>query len=169
MKHVVPKFLCLIGGLVLAPAMWGSPDLPNRAEPIENLIVSGQPSAAQIKALSQEGFVTVINLRRDGEFDEFDEEELVTGLGMKYVHIPVKNIKSIDEEDAEALHTAVSDAQGPVLLHCTIGWRAAGLLAIERYLKHGASPDEAHRVAVAAHMEHAGRDVDDWITANRAK
>ena len=166
MKHVTPNFLALIGGLVLALASWAATGLPNRAEPIENLVVSGQPSAAQLEALSEEGFVTIINLRRDGEFDDFDEEELVSGLGMKYVHIPVRNVKSIDVGDAEALHAAVSNAKGPVLLHCTIGWRAAGLLAIERYLKHGASPEEAHRVAVAAHMEHAGRDVDDWIRAN---
>ena len=91
---------------------------------------------------------------------------MVEDLGMDYVHIPVKNITSITDSDAEALHEAVSSAKGGVLLHCTVGWRASGRFAIERLLNHEVSPGEAYRLAVAAHMAHAADDVKKWIGNN---
>jgi uncharacterized protein (TIGR01244 family) len=140
--------------------------LPYQAQPFENLTVSGQPTLDQLRVLSAEGYTTIINLRRPGEFDDFNEAAEVAGLGMIYVHIPVKNIESIDESDAQALHAAISSASGPILLHCTIGWRAAGLLAIEQYLLHEASAEAAEQIASDAHMGHAGEDVSVWIRAN---
>jgi len=162
----VIKILVLSVWLAPAAPLSAAFDLPYQADPFENLTVSGQPSLEQLQALSEEGFVMVINLRRPGEFDDFDEAVEVMGLGMTYVHIPVKNISSIDESEVQALHAAISSASGPVLLHCTVGWRAAGLLAIERYLLHGASAEEAQQLASDAHMGHAGDDVAIWIEAN---
>jgi uncharacterized protein (TIGR01244 family) len=166
MKRVVLTTAFLFGGLALTAGLQSASGLPHQTAPFENLTVSGQPSLAQFEALSQEGFTTVINLRREGEFDEFDESAEVARLGMNYVHIPVKNVEAIKKTDADALHEAISGASGPVLLHCTIGWRAGSLLAIERYLLHGASREEATEIATDAHMDHASGDVEAWIRKN---
>ena len=163
-RLIESPILCACLTLAAAPVV--ALELPYQAEAFENVTVSGQPSLEQLQQLAGEGFVTVINLRRPGEFDEFDEAAEVAALGMTYVHIPIKNIKSIEEADAEALHAAISSANGPVLLHCTVGARASGLLGIERYLLHGASPAEAQQIATDAHMDHAGEEVATWIDAN---
>ena len=140
--------------------------LPYQKEPFENLVVSGQPSEEQLNTLAEEGFTTVINLRRPGEFDEFDEAEVVAGLGMNYVHIPVRNVEAITPEDAKKLDEALSNAPGQVLLHCTVGWRAGSMLAISRYLFHDASEKETIKIATDAHMSHATGDVKDWLKEN---
>jgi uncharacterized protein (TIGR01244 family) len=137
--------------------------LPGEKHPAENLTVSGQPTLEHLESLKEQGYSTIINLRRDGEFDDFDEPAEVARLGMTYVHIPIRNVKSITEEDAGRLHEAISTATGPVLLHCTVGWRAGSLWAIEQYLLHDATEAEALDLAASAHMDHAVGDVEDWI------
>lgn len=166
MNKMMLMIMLLIAGLVLAGNLSGASKLPHQAEPYENLTVAGQPSLEQLEALSKEGFSTVINLRREGEFDDFDEAEEVERLGMQYVHIPLRNIEAISASDAASLHQAITTASGPVLLHCTIGWRAAGLLAIERYLIHDVSREDALEIAAEAHMSHASHDVEEWIDDN---
>lgn len=140
--------------------------LPYQKEPFDDLLVAGQPTLGQLEQLADKGFTTIINLRAPGEFDDFDEAVEVEQLGMRYVHIPLKNIAAISPADAAALHQAITTASGPVLLHCTVGWRAGGLLAIERYLIHDASRDEALEIAAEAHMSHATGDVEEWIDDN---
>ncbi len=166
MKQVAHNILMLLGVLTWAALGHCDTGLPYQTQPFEDLVVAGQPSLEQLQTLSREGFTTVVNLRRDGEFEDFDEAADVARLGMRYVHIPVKDVAAITEMDARALHEAISSASGPVLLHCTVGWRAGGLLAIERYLFHGASRDEALQIASDAHMSHASEDVEDWLDDN---
>ena len=156
MRHIVTLIL-LLGGLCSTVAMAGGFGIPYEKQPLDQLTVGGQPSLVQLQAISEAGYTTVINLRRAGEFDEFDEAAEVARLGMTYVHIPLRNVAAITAEDARALHEAIGQSGGPVLLHCTVGWRAGGLLAIERYLLHDASRDQALDLAAAAHMDHATR------------
>lgn len=165
---VKTRYLTLVAAaaMLLAGQAMAIEGLRYQAEPFENLVVSGQPDEEQLRAIAEEGFTTVINLRRAGEFDDFDEAALVGELGMTYVHIPVRNVASISAGDVQRLNEALKGSAGPVLLHCTIGWRAGSMLAIERYLYHGASEEEALRVAAEAHMGHASGDVEEWIRDN---
>ena len=140
--------------------------LLNRQEPRENLTASGQPTLEQLRMLKAEGYTTIINLRRDGEFDAFDERAEVARLGMNYVSIPLANIGSIAPADARALHEALAETTGPVLLHCASGRRVSGLLGIEAYLLHGFSEQQAVELAVAAHMPRSAGPVTDWIRSN---
>jgi uncharacterized protein (TIGR01244 family) len=140
--------------------------IPYEKLPRSDLIVGGQPTVDQLEAASEKGFTTVINLRPIGEFDDYDEAAEVKRLGLEYIHIPIDDIESIKRSDAEALHQAITQAPGPVLLHCTVGWRAGGLYAIENYLLHDASKLETLDLAAAAHMSHAVGDVEEWIKTN---
>jgi uncharacterized protein (TIGR01244 family) len=164
----ITQVLLIAAGLLFVSSFATAEDfgIAYQKHPMEGLIVGGQPTKAQLEALQAAGYSTVINLRRKGEFDEFDEATAVGDLGMDYVHIPLKNIDAIDPADAQKLHDAITGAEGPVFLHCTVGWRAGGLLGIERYLLHGASEDEALEIAAEAHMSHATGDVKDWIRIN---
>jgi len=148
------------------PLAASDPGIPYQKQPRDNLMVGGQPTIEQLAALKDMGYTTVVNLRLAGEFDDFDEAAEVARLGMNYVHIPVRNVAAITRADAQALHEAIASAPGPALLHCTVGWRAGSLLAIESYLLHDASLQEALDLAAAAHMGHATGDVRDWIESD---
>jgi len=159
-------FLAVLALAFSGPLCAAEPGIPYQKQPRDNLMVGGQPTLGQLEALQDMGYTTVVNLRRKGEFDDFDESAEVARLGMDYVHIPVRDVEAITRADALALHEAITNASGPVLLHCTVGWRAGSLLAIERNLLHGASLDEALDLAAAAHMGHATGDVEAWIRSN---
>ena len=168
MKRVFALAVMLLG-LVLAGnhmAVAGETGLLNRQEPRENLTASGQPTLEQLQALKAEGYTTIINLRRDEEFDGFDEPAEVAELGMTYVSIPLANIGSITAADAAALHAALEEATGPVLLHCASGGRVSGLLGIEAYLLHDFSEQQAVELAVAANKPRSAGPVTDWIRNN---
>ena len=138
-------------------------DMVNPRQPMENLIVGGQPSEDDLEYLAEEGYTLVINLRTVGEFDEFDEAEVVEGFGMKYVNIPVYGRSDLSEENARLLHDVLESADGPALLHCTVGMRASGLLGIEGYLFHDLSKDEAMELGIKAHMSHIESYIKDSI------
>jgi uncharacterized protein (TIGR01244 family) len=61
----------------------------------------------------------------------FDEAAIAKELGMRYVHIPLSG-RPDNPFSPKALDTfaaAMASADGKVLLHCTIAWRASHLWA----------------------------------------
>ncbi len=82
------------------------------------------------------GVKTVINLRTDMEMENrdvvpYDEAEAVSGVGMNYVRIPLGGPETPYNETALATFSQALAAAGdePVLVHCTVGWRASHLWA----------------------------------------
>jgi uncharacterized protein (TIGR01244 family) len=61
----------------------------------------------------------------------FDEAALVKEIGMKYVHIPMRGTAAnpYGPKQLDAFVAALDAADGKVLLHCTIAWRASHLWA----------------------------------------
>lgn len=165
MKKVV-QTMVVAAGILACCLLMADPGLPGETQIAENLTISGQPSEEQLKALSEKGYTTIINLRPEGEFDGFDESAAVASLGMNYVSIPVQKTQSITAEDAQALHAALEGASGPVLLHCASGGRATGLFAIEQYLMAGASREQAVEIATQANRAPMGARIDAWIEAH---
>ena len=99
----------------------------------DDMFIGGQPTEKALRDLRAKGVTTVVNLRMPQEMAQvgFDEEALAKELGMKYVRIPMTgnadNIYSPKQLDTFA--AAMSSADGKVLLHCTIAWRASHLWA----------------------------------------
>ncbi len=98
-----------------------------------DLFIGGQPTEQALRDLKAKGVTTVINLRMPEEMKQvgFDEAALVKELGMRYVHIPMRGSaenpygpKQLDEFAA-----AIAAADGKVLLHCTVAWRASHIWA----------------------------------------
>ncbi|MEG2804150.1 sulfur transferase domain-containing protein [Stenotrophomonas sp.] len=104
-------------------------DLPF-AQPRPQLYSAGQPSAAQLQQAAAAGVTTVIDLRQPDEDRGFDETRVAEGLGLRYVRIPVAGAAGLTEANARALHTALAQSSGPVLVHCASGNRAGALLAV---------------------------------------
>ena len=97
----------------------------------DDMFIGGQPTEKALRDLRARGVTTVVNLRMPDEMARvgFDEAALAKELGMRYVHIPMSG-RPENPYDPKALDTfaaAVASADGKVLLHCTIAWRASHL------------------------------------------
>ncbi|MBS64337.1 sulfur transferase domain-containing protein [Salinisphaera sp.] len=121
------------------------------AHPLENNVVAtGQPSAAQLREALAGSVRTVVNLRPAGEFDEFDEAGLVADAGMHYVHIPVAGPDDINDANAHTLDAALADDRRPAIVHCASSNRVGALMAYRARYLQGKNADEALQVGLDA-------------------
>lgn len=96
-----------------------------------DMFIGGQPTARALRELKAQGVTTVVNLRSPEEMKRigFDEAALVKELGMRYVYIPMRGNDEFpySPESVTKLADALKSADGKVLLHCTVAWRASHL------------------------------------------
>jgi uncharacterized protein (TIGR01244 family) len=100
----------------------------------DDIFIGGQPTERALRELKAQGVTTVVNLRSPVEMERyvrFDEPALVRELGMTYVHIPMRGTADLpySPDGLKAFAIAMAQADGKVLLHCTIAWRASHLWA----------------------------------------
>jgi uncharacterized protein (TIGR01244 family) len=99
----------------------------------DDMFIAGQPTEKALRELRAQGVTTVVNLRMPEEMARvgFDEAALVNELGIKYVYIPMRGTADhpYGPKELDAFAAAMASADGKVLLHCTIAWRASHLWA----------------------------------------
>lgn len=99
----------------------------------ENVFIGGQPTERALRELRAKGVTTIVNLRMPEEMARigFDEAALAKELGMRYVHIPMNGSAAnpYGPKQLDAFAAAMSSADGKVLLHCTVAWRASHMWA----------------------------------------
>ncbi|HEY4133443.1 MAG TPA: sulfur transferase domain-containing protein [Gemmatimonadaceae bacterium] len=100
----------------------------------DDIFIGGQPTEKALREMKAQGVTTVINLRTPEEMKrsvKFDEPALIQSLGMRYVYIPMRGNAEFpySPEAVAKLASAVKSANGKVLLHCTVAWRASHLWA----------------------------------------
>jgi uncharacterized protein (TIGR01244 family) len=99
----------------------------------DDMFIAGQPTEKALRELRAKGVTTVVNLRMPEEMARvgFDEAALAKELGMNYVHIPMRGTAAnpYGPKQLDAFVAALDAADGKVLLHCTIAWRASHLWA----------------------------------------
>src|SRR5689334_325527 len=99
----------------------------------DDMFIAGQPTEKALRDLKAKGVTTVVNLRMPEEMAKvgFDEAALLKELGMKYVHIPMRGTATnpYGPKQLDAFVAALGAADGKVLLHCTVAWRASHLWA----------------------------------------
>jgi len=95
------------------------------------VFIAGQPSEEALTRFKELGVTAVVNLRTQREMDNreavpYDEAALASRLGLEYVHLP---IGGDDQPWRPAVIDGLADVlrrhPGPVLLHCTVAWRAS--------------------------------------------
>jgi uncharacterized protein (TIGR01244 family) len=95
--------------------------------------IAGQPSREALAQLHGLGVTAVVNLRTPAEMEDrqrvpYDEAAAVAELGMEYVRIPLGGDEHPYAPPAvDRLAKVLAEHRGPVLLHCTFGWRASYL------------------------------------------
>lgn len=99
----------------------------------EDVFVAGQPTERALREMHDQGVTTVVSLRTPEEMTRigFDEPAVVAELGMRYVYLPVRGNAEFpySPETLQKFAEAVRTANGKVLLHCTVAWRASHLWA----------------------------------------
>jgi uncharacterized protein (TIGR01244 family) len=114
-----------------------------------DVYVSGQPSREALDWLQSRGVTTVVNLRTQPEMDDrdrvpYDEAAALDSLGIEYVHIPLGGEDApYTPEAVERFAEAVDAAEGKVLLHCTVAWRASHMWVAYLVRHRGMELDEA--------------------------
>lgn len=99
----------------------------------EDVFIGGQPTERALREMKARGVTTVINLRSPEEMARvgFDEAALVKELGMTYVYLPMRGTEALpySPQGLTDFSAAMRAADGKVLLHCTIAWRASHMWA----------------------------------------
>jgi uncharacterized protein (TIGR01244 family) len=139
----------VLAGVAIGQALAQSTELPNRKDALDGITTAGQPDARQLAAAAESGFEYVIDLRGPDEDRGIDEQAVVEGLGMSYISLPVVGPDGVTYGNASALDKLLSEARGPVLIHCSSGNRAGALLALRSKL-NGADNESALALGVAA-------------------
>src|SRR4051812_5148206 len=121
----------------------------NVKKPITARITIGdQPSEADLKALRDEGYVGVVNLRNDGEPDQplstAAEGAAAQGLGLDYLHYGV-GAAPLSEAGVSSVCDFIDRhaGSGKVMVHCRKGGRAVAIVLIQQAKAQKWSADEA--------------------------
>lgn len=151
MKYRLAGIMLLVAmlstGSALAINEGEMPEILNARQPTPDLLIGGQPERSELRAAGEAGVQTVINLRAEGEFTEWDEGALAEELGMHYVHIPIASPEDLDAEAVSTLDRALSESSNePTLVHCASGNRVGALFALRAAFLNDHSDEEAMRI-----------------------
>jgi uncharacterized protein (TIGR01244 family) len=114
----------------------------------DDIFIGGQPTEKALREMKAKGVTVVVNLRSPEEMKtavKFDEPALIQELGMRYVYIPMRGTPEFpySPDAITKFADAVNTANGKVLLHCTIAWRASHLWAAYLIKERGVAPEVA--------------------------
>jgi protein tyrosine phosphatase (PTP) superfamily phosphohydrolase (DUF442 family) len=153
--------------LLLALSATASPQAPagagigvNYVAATERLHTAGQPDAATLSTLAEQGFELVVNLAPPNNQGAVAEEgKLVAEDGPTYVNIPVVWQKPTYEDFA--LFSAVMNGarERKVLVHCQLNMRASAFAFLYRVIHENTPPEEAMKALSAVWIPR-----DQWAT-----
>jgi tyrosine-protein phosphatase SIW14 len=123
--------------LVSAWAHSQNDNLPNFQKVDDHVYRGAQPTDSGFKDLAQLGIKTIVDLRDVGEHSQADEEKIVTGLGMRYVSIPMHGLSTPKDDKVAAVQALFNDASsGPVFVHCKRGADRTGMVVAVYRISH---------------------------------
>ncbi len=110
----------------------------------ESIATAGQPTKKQLSLVKNAGYKTVINLATSASENAIpDEKEIVSALGMKYIHIPV-DFNNPTSEDLAAFSQAMQqNNRQPLFIHCAANLRVSAFMYIYRLNQEGFNRKQA--------------------------
>jgi len=109
--------------------------IPNARVTTTGLLIGGQPSPEQLKAIHEAGYRMVVTLRPESERGDEGERASVERMGMKFVSIPVPGAAGLTEENARALAKTLDEEDVlPAVVHCSTGQRVSALLGLKAFV-----------------------------------
>jgi uncharacterized protein (TIGR01244 family) len=132
----------LLAGPDETTADW--PEIEGAKTPAANRMISGQPSPAELVRIRESGVTHVVNARDIGEFEAWDQAELIETLGMTYHRVPIGDTDDLDLEAVRSFDRILSDiGDERALLHCASGNRIGALFALRAAWLQGRNTEEA--------------------------
>jgi len=129
----------LTASLTLASA-WAhsqNDNLPNFQKVDDHVYRGAQPTDSGFKDLAHLGIKTIVDLRDIGEHSQANEEKIVTGLGMRYVSIPMHGLSTPKGDKVAAVQALFNDTtSGPVFVHCKRGADRTGMVVAVYRISH---------------------------------
>lgn len=174
----------LMTGITITAAADELADILNYLEYSSNFASAGQPTEEQLTLLKSAGFQRIVYIAfSGGETAIANEDEIVKGLGMEYVHIPV-----IWDKPTAADFYAFADVMQRYpdkksLLHCKVNYRATAFSFLYRVLYEDVAvadaktdmntvwqPNETWRELIFSVLEENGKSAQcegcDWNAGN---
>ena len=115
----------------------------SRLHTLGGVFLASQPNPSDFEQAKDGGIKTVINLRHDGENTDFDEGEVVKGLGLNYVHLPWKAPEEMTDDLLDRSRDLLKTSKKPILLHCASANRVGAIWLVHRVLDGGITFEEA--------------------------
>jgi len=108
------------------------------------LIFTDQPTEQQLRDFAMLGGKVVMNTRTQSEMDKLrlDEAALCKELGLTYAQIPVTESK-LTAAEPFALTQLLAETDGPILMHCKSGSRAATIYGLHLIATKQMTKDQA--------------------------
>ena len=122
----------------------------------ERVAFGGQPTPAQVVALAQAGFHSIVNLREESEADAQPEVEAAKDAGLAYFGLPIPKAQPTDEQVKMFLRLTDNARIYPAFIHCATANRAAALWMVRRAIVEGWSVEAAEKEAVQNGLTNEG-------------
>lgn len=107
------------------------------------VFTASQPQPSDFEQAKKGGVKTVINLRHEDEIKDFNEPEVVKGLGLNYINLPWDGPDELSDEVFDRSRELLNTAERPILLHCSSANRVGAVWIPWRVLDGGVSIDDA--------------------------
>ena len=129
--------------------------LPRVVSEHSNVQIAAQPDVDQLQDWIDAGTTLVISVRTAREMSElpFDEAAILQGAGVAYAHIPTGYETGYSTSAIDAISTILAAHDGPVVLHCTVGWRAAHVYTAHLIETGVVSPEGAESLGLSPNGE----------------
>lgn len=114
-----------------------------RLHTLGGVFLASQPKPEDFEQAKKGGVKTVINLRHHEEVTDFNEQQVVEGLGLNYLNLPWNGPEELNDEVFDRARELLKTAERPILLHCSSANRVGAVWLPHRVLDGGISIDEA--------------------------
>ena len=112
----------------------------------DRLATAGQPAEAQFETIRAAGFESIINLALPTSDNAIaNEGNIVTGLGLSYVHIPVDFKAPTPQNFRSFCRVMEALVDRPVFIHCAANLRVSAFVFLYRVLCQHVSVSDAER------------------------
>lgn len=144
-------FLGLATAAMLINNAWAVDDVDPSLEGIvnfrqysDNFASSGQPSAEQFAAIAEQGFERIVYIAFTNNQNALpDADQVVKGLGMEYMHVPVTFDNPLPDDFYAFADSMQRNTDKKTLLHCQVNARATAFSFLYRVIHEDISITEA--------------------------
>ena len=119
-------------------------DITNFRQYSATFASSGQPTKDQFSAIAENGFERIVYIAFTNNTNALpDADQVVKGLGMEYMHIPVTWDNPLPSDFYAFADSLRSDTDKKTLLHCQVNARATAFSFLYRVIYEGVDIAEA--------------------------